>query len=131
MPRHAGEHRVLLDANFFENELARDARAQAHFAVHEARLKAAGVGRHEEPMNFSVGPAELCPHKRDLRDVAVGDPALRPTDHVGVPVVDRDRAPIPLGFEPKSGSVRPKHPMISPLAILGRYFCFCSSEPNV
>ena len=34
------------------------------------------------------------------------------------------------GSEPASGSVRPKQPMSSPLAILGRYFFFCSSEPN-
>jgi hypothetical protein len=28
------------------------------------------------------------------------------------------------------GSVRPKQPINSPLPSLGRYFCFCSSEPN-
>ena len=35
----------------------------------------------------------------------------------------------PPGSDPASGSVSPKHPMYSPLASLGRYFCFCSSEP--
>ncbi len=34
------------------------------------------------------------------------------------------------GSEPWSGSVRPKQPIHSPLASLGRYFCFCSSLPN-
>ena len=36
---------------------------------------------------------------------------------------------MPDGFEPKSGSVRPKQPIIRPAAISGRYVCFCSSEP--
>ena len=38
---------------------------------------------------------------------------------------------IPAGFDPQSGSVSPKHPMISPRAIEGRYWSFCASEPNV
>ncbi len=37
---------------------------------------------------------------------------------------------IPAGFEPKSGSVRPKQPIASPAAIRGSHSCFCSSEPN-
>jgi hypothetical protein len=41
----------------------------------------------------------------------------------------RARVFIEPGSEPLSGSVRPKQPMSSPVAILGRYFCFCSSEP--
>ena len=38
---------------------------------------------------------------------------------------------IEAGSEPESGSVRPKHPMTSPLAIRGSHVCFCSSEPNL
>ena len=34
------------------------------------------------------------------------------------------------GSEPWSGSVRPKQPMNSPLASLGRYLFFWSSVPN-
>ena len=33
------------------------------------------------------------------------------------------------GSLPESGSVRPKHPMASPAAILGSHSCFCSSLP--
>ena len=40
------------------------------------------------------------------------------------------RVRMPLGFEPKSGSVRPKHPIFSPLAMVGSHFSFCSSLPN-
>ena len=36
---------------------------------------------------------------------------------------------IPPGFEPKSGSVKPKQPIISPVASLGKNRNFCSSEP--
>ncbi len=36
---------------------------------------------------------------------------------------------MPEGFEPKSGSVRPKQPMASPRAIRGSHSCFCSSLP--
>src|SRR3970282_1182140 len=38
---------------------------------------------------------------------------------------------IEAGSEPESGSVRPKQPMTSPLAIRGSQFCFCSSDPNL
>ena len=34
------------------------------------------------------------------------------------------------GSLPKSGSVSPKHPMTSPLAIRGSHSCFCSSDPK-
>ena len=37
---------------------------------------------------------------------------------------------MPCGSEPKSGSVRPKQPILSPAAIPGSHCCFCSSEPN-
>merc|ERR1719357_262586 len=36
---------------------------------------------------------------------------------------------IPLGSLPWLGSVKPKHPKISPRASLGRYLSFCSSVP--
>ena len=34
------------------------------------------------------------------------------------------------GSDPASGSVSPKQPMISPLAIGGSHCCFCSSDPK-
>jgi len=37
---------------------------------------------------------------------------------------------IPPGSEPKSGSVRPKHPIAAPAAIRGSHSFFCSSLPN-
>ena len=36
---------------------------------------------------------------------------------------------MPPGFEPKSGSVKPKQPTISPEANLGRNLFLCSSLP--
>ena len=36
---------------------------------------------------------------------------------------------MPPGLEPKSGSVSPKQPMASPVAIRGSQVSFCSSEP--
>src|SRR5579859_2199617 len=41
------------------------------------------------------------------------------------------RVRIPLGLEPKSGSVSPKQPSFSPLAIAGSHLSFCASLPNV
>ncbi len=38
---------------------------------------------------------------------------------------------IPPGFDPKSGSVRPKHPIASPFARAGIQRSFCSFEPYV
>ena len=35
------------------------------------------------------------------------------------------------GSEPAVGSVRPKHPIASPLAIRGSHSCFCSSDPKL
>src|SRR5215471_5543338 len=37
---------------------------------------------------------------------------------------------IPLGFDPKFGSVRPKHPITFPAAISGNHLRFWSSLPN-
>ena len=37
---------------------------------------------------------------------------------------------MPAGLEPKSGSVRPKQPMASPLAMRGSQRSFCASEPK-
>ena len=37
---------------------------------------------------------------------------------------------MPPGFEPKSGSVRPKQPIASPEASLGSQWRFCSSLPH-
>ena len=36
---------------------------------------------------------------------------------------------MPPGSEPKSGSVRPKQPITSPVASFGSHFMRCSSEP--
>ncbi len=41
----------------------------------------------------------------------------------------RAKVRIPAGLLPKSGSVRPKQPIASPVAIRGSHSCFCSSEP--
>src|SRR5215469_1995577 len=41
------------------------------------------------------------------------------------------RVRMPLGLEPKSGSVRPKQPSFSPLASAGTHFSFCWSLPKV
>ena len=37
---------------------------------------------------------------------------------------------MPAGLEPKSGSVSPKQPIASPVAIRGNHSCFCSSLPK-
>jgi hypothetical protein len=37
---------------------------------------------------------------------------------------------IPLGLLPKSGSVRPKQPITSPVAMRGNHRCFCVSVPK-
>ena len=37
---------------------------------------------------------------------------------------------IPPGLLPKSGSVRPKHPIVSPRAMDGSHWFFCSSLPQ-
>lgn len=42
----------------------------------------------------------------------------------------RARVRMPAGLEPKSGSVRPKQPIASPVASRGSHSFFCSSEPN-
>jgi hypothetical protein len=42
----------------------------------------------------------------------------------------RARVTMLPGSEPWFGSVRPKQPIHSPLASLGRYFCFVASLPN-
>jgi hypothetical protein len=56
--------------------------------------------------------------------------------HIFVPLITQSspsrlaRVRIPAGLEPKSGSVSPKQPMASPVAIRGSQVVFCSSLPN-
>ena len=38
---------------------------------------------------------------------------------------------MPPASEPKSGSVKPKAAISSPVAMRGRYFSFCASVPNM
>ena len=45
------------------------------------------------------------------------------------PSTERARVVMPPGSEPKSGSVRPKQPMASPVASRGSHACFCASVP--
>ncbi len=40
------------------------------------------------------------------------------------------RVSMPPGFEPKSGSVSPKHPIVSPVASFGSHSRRCSSDPK-
>ena len=81
-PAHVREDRVLRDAHVLENELARHARAQAHLLVDGARLEALRVRRDEEAAHLAVDAADLRPDERDVREVAVGDPALRAVEDV-------------------------------------------------
>jgi hypothetical protein len=56
--------------------------------------------------------------------------------HILVPLITQSspsrlaRVRIPAGLDPKSGSVSPKQPMASAVAIRGSQVVFCSSLPN-
>src|SRR4029078_7210045 len=92
---HAGDvrkDRVFGNAHVFEDELARDGRAQRNLAVDGSGFEAFAIRRDEEAMDLAKGTADLCPDERDLRHVAVRDPALRAVDHPAVAVVSRDGA---------------------------------------
>ena len=82
-----------------------------------ARLSASRVGLDE--------------HEDEAGAQAVGDPHLLAVDLVGA-VVDCFLADVLIAWtsEPSSGSDSEKAARISPVAIRGRYFCFCSSVPN-
>ncbi len=75
-----------------------------------------------------IGPDE---HEHQAGAQAVGDPHLGAVDLVDV-VVRSFLALVLIAAtsEPSSGSDREKAARISPVAIFGRYFCFCSSVPN-
>ena len=59
---------------------------------------------------------ELGPHHRDVGDRAVGDPGLGAVQDERVCRPSSRASACPPGFEPKSGSVRPKQPMAAALA---------------
>ena len=57
--------------------------------------------------------------------------------HIFCPLISHSPSPtsfavdlIPWTSEPTSGSESENAPRSSPVAIFGRYFCFCSSVPN-
>ncbi len=66
---HAADVRqdgVLRDAHVLENQLARDAGAQAGLLVNELGREALGVGRDEEAADLAVDAADLRPDEREL-----------------------------------------------------------------
>ena len=101
-----------------------DRGAQRELLVHGGG-EAGRAGGDEEAADAVVG---VRPHHGDVGDRAVGDPHLGAVEHP-VRAVRLACVRMPAGFEPKSGSVRPKQPMASPVAIRGSHSCFCSSEP--
>ncbi len=76
----------------------------------------------EEAAHHAV---ELGPDDGHVGDRAVGDPGLGAVQDVGVAVLPRRVVRMPPGFEPKSGSVRPKQPIASALASFGIQWSFC------
>ncbi len=74
-------------------------------------------------------PRRCGPTRWRCRPPTVSDPHLRAVDDRSSPErVARVR--IPAGSEPKSGWVRPKHPILRPAAMSGSHCSLSSSLPN-
>ena len=88
-------------------------RAERELALLILRREALRVGRHDEAADGlrSSIVAGLRPHDRDRGLGAVGDPHLGAVQHPAVRRLSRAIVIMPAGFEPKSGSVRPKQPI--------------------
>ena len=109
--RDAGQHGVLRHRTSSRiSSLVTLARSDS-LAVDVARVEALRVRRHEEAAHSS--PSSLAQTSATCA-IAVGDPALRAVEHVSVAVVARRGRAHAAGFEPKSGSVRPKQPIARP-----------------
>ena len=72
----------------------------------------------------------LRPDDRDVGEGAVGDPHLGAVEHPVVAVLAGHAVLIEPGSLPASGSVSPKQPIASPVAIRGSHSSFCSSVPH-
>ena len=114
------------DHGAVEHDLAGDRGAQAELAFDLRRGKSLGVALDDEAADFSF---ELRPDNRHMSATgALVIQVLLPVRRKP-PGTFSARVVIEPGSEPWSGSVSPKQPRSSPLAILGRYLRRCASLP--
>ena len=88
-----------------------------------ARLEALRVRRDEEAADrspSSFAPPTFAQTSATCARLPLVIQRFVPLSTQRVAVVDRRSCACPTGFEPESGSVRPKQPMISPFAIFGQ-----------
>src|SRR6185437_10305879 len=104
-------------------------------AVTEARIESLPwISEDENPgVPFSTRNPRI---PSSVRAHTIATSATEPfVIHVFSPLITQQepcltaRVSIPAGFEPKPGSVKPKHPSASPVCSFGSQRCFCSSLP--
>ena len=129
---HVGQQVRLGDVHVLEQQLARDRGAQAVLALL--------LGRAEKPfMPFSTRKPRISSlpvwSSLSLAHTTARSAMVPFVIHILAPLRTYPppcftaRVIMPLGFEPKSGSVSPKQPITSPFAIFGSHCRRCSSEP--
>ena len=141
-PTYASETAV----SFLEDQLAQD---MVHGLPQTQLLDAGcGVGRRIRDIPSAVG-IDLSPEMLaagGARNVVAGDVRAMPfasdrfdmvwcrlvLGHLPDPLaayLEFARVCMPAGFDPKPGSVSPKHPIASPDCIFGSQRSFCSADP--
>ncbi len=117
-------------AAVFEDQLPGYGGADAHLVFPAPEAEAGGILFHQ----YGAGAADALVLIRQNDDgiqvclAAVGDELLGAVDNVAIAGADGGRL-YALGSLPAPSSVTAKAVSFLPLAMSGRYFCFCSSLP--
>ena len=115
-----GEEGVFGDFDVAHDDLAGDGGAEGELAFDLGGGEAGGSLVEDEAAD---GVVEFGPDDEDVGDGGVGDPGFGAVEAVAGRRSLRRWWSCEPGSEPALGSVRPKQPMSSPVASLGRYFC--------
>ena len=102
-----------------------EARSEAFFLISGAEKPGLSVGTMKPRTPSSVRAQTMARSAIDPLVIHIFVPDITQSEPSLLALVRID-----AGSEPESGSVRPKHPMTSPVAMRGSHSCFCSSEPN-
>ena len=102
-----------------------DARIESFGSIGVAVKPGVAVGTRKPRTPSSVRAQMTATSATDARPIQRFEPVSdQPPSGVGVAVVR-----MPAGSDPASGSVRPKQPSASPVAIAGSQRSFCASLP--
>src|SRR5215208_934265 len=125
-----GQHGALREADVLESDVALDRSPHGELGRYICGREAFRVCSNEKASDGVLLFVSARPDYGDIGDGGQPDPTLPPFKTQSEPSL-LAKVFMLAGSEPAVGSVRPKQPIVSPLAIGGSHLCFWSSDPNL